>query len=164
MHIGSGSKMADVSPWAPRAANTALTFTAAQTSLVEWLVSGNLQRFPDLKLVYSESQVGWMPFVLERVDKVWEHREYAGMDPIITEPPSHAMKGRVYGSFFDDDAGIAQRDRIGVGQLVIEVDYPHQDTTWPDTPKLLERLATQVTPEELLMITRTNALDMLGLR
>jgi hypothetical protein len=40
---------------------------------------------------------------------------------------------------------------------------PHQDTTWPHTPKLIERMATQVTPEELLKITRTNALEMLGL-
>lgn len=163
LHIGSGSKMADVSPWAPRAANTALTFTAAQTSLVEWLLSGNLVRFPRLRIVYSESQIGWMPFVLERLDKVWEHAEYAGVDPLVDRPPSTYMAGRIYGSFFDDDTGVALRERIGVSQLVLEVDYPHQDTTWPDTPKILERLATQVTPEELVMIARTNALRMLGL-
>ncbi len=162
MHIGSGSKLADVSPWAPRAAITALTFTAAQTSLVEWLVSGNLARFPNLKLAYSESQIGWMPFVLDRVDKVWEHAEYAGMDPIVTEPPSSYVAGRVYGSFFDDVTGIEMRDRIGVSQIVFEVDYPHQDTTWPDTGKVLDQLATIVTPEELVKIARTNALEMIG--
>ncbi|GMU79374.1 MAG: amidohydrolase [Acidimicrobiia bacterium] len=163
LHIGSGSKMADVSPWAPRAANTALTFSAAQVSLVEWLLSGNLVRFPRLRIVYSESQIGWMPFVLERLDKVWEHAEYAGVDPLVDRPPSTYMAGRIYGSFFDDDTGVALRERIGVSQLVLEVDYPHQDTTWPDTPKILERLATQVRPEELVMIARTNALTMLGL-
>ncbi|MCB0995782.1 MAG: amidohydrolase [Acidimicrobiales bacterium] len=163
MHIGSGSKMADTSPFAPRAANTALTFSMAQASLVDWLTSGNLVRFPGLKIAYSESQTGWMPFILDRLDKVWEHREYAGMDPIITEPPSSYMAGRVWGSFFDDEVGIESRHRVGVSQIVIEVDYPHQDTTWPDSPKIVENLAAQVTPEELVMITRTNALDMLGL-
>jgi len=163
LHIGSGSKMADVSPWAPRAANTALTFANAQTSLVDWLVSGNLVRFPNLKIVFSEAQIGWMPFVLDRLDVVWEHAAYAGIDPIVTQPPSSYMAGRIYGSFFDDDCGIEQRDRIGVSQLVLEVDYPHQDSTWPDTPRILERLATQVSPEELVMIARTNALEMLGL-
>jgi predicted TIM-barrel fold metal-dependent hydrolase len=163
MHIGSGSKMADVSPYAPRAANTVMTFSMAQLSFVEWLTSGNLVRFPKLKIAYSESQIGWMPFVLERLDKTFEHREYAGLDPIITEPPSTYVAGRVYGSFFDDETGIENRHKIGTSQLVFEVDYPHQDTTWPHTPKIVEQMASQVTPEELLMITRTNALDMLGL-
>jgi hypothetical protein len=163
MHIGSGSKMADVSPFAPRAANTVMTFSMAQLSLVEWLLSGNLVRFPKLKIAYSESQIGWMPFILDRLDKVFEHREYAGIDPIITQPPSTYMAGRVYGSFFDDETGIESRHRIGTSQLVFEVDYPHQDTTWPHTPKIVEQMATQVSPDELLMITRTNALEMLGL-
>jgi predicted TIM-barrel fold metal-dependent hydrolase len=163
MHIGSGSKMADVSPFAPRAANTVMTFSMAQLSLVEWLVSGNLVRFPKLKIAYSESQIGWMPFILDRLDKVFEHREYAGIDPIITQPPSSYMAGRVYGSFFDDETGIESRHRIGVSQLVFEVDYPHQDTTWPHTPKIVEQMSTQVSSEELEMITRTNALEMLGL-
>jgi predicted TIM-barrel fold metal-dependent hydrolase len=162
MHIGSGSKMADVSPFAPRAANTVMTFSMAQLSLVEWLLSGHLVRFPNLKIAYSESQIGWMPFILDRLDKVFEHREYAGIDPIVTQPPSTYMAGRVYGSFFDDETGIESRHRIGVGQLVFEVDYPHQDTTWPHTPKIVEQMAAQVTPEELVMITRTNALEMLG--
>ena len=163
LHIGSGSKMADVAPWAPRAANTTLTFNNAQVSLVDWLLSGNLIRFPDLKIVYSEAQIGWMPFVLERLDKVWEHAEYSGINPIVTEPPSTYMAGHIWGSFFDDDTGIEQRERIGVSQLVLEVDYPHQDSTWPDTPKILERLAERVSAEELVMIARTNALEMLGL-
>jgi predicted TIM-barrel fold metal-dependent hydrolase len=163
MHIGSGSKMADVSPFAPRAANTALTFSMAQMSMVEWLVSGNLVRFPNLKIAYSESQIGWMPFIIERLDKVFAHGAYAGMDPIITEPPSTYIPGRVYGSFFDDDTGIENRHKIGVSQLVFEIDYPHQDTTWPHTDKVVERMAAQVSPEELERILRTNALEMLGI-
>jgi predicted TIM-barrel fold metal-dependent hydrolase len=163
MHIGSGSKMADVSPFAPRAANTALTFSMAQMSMVEWLVSGNLVRFPNLKIAYSESQIGWMPFIIERLDKVFAHGAYAGMDPIITEPPSTYIPGRVYGSFFDDDTGIENRHKIGVSQLVFEIDYPHQDTTWPHTDKVVERMDAQVSPEELERILRTNALEMLGI-
>jgi predicted TIM-barrel fold metal-dependent hydrolase len=163
MHIGSGSKMADVSPFAPRAANTALTFSMAQTSMVEWLVSGILVRFPKLKIAYSESQIGWMPFILERLDKVFHHSAYAGMDPIVTEPPSTYVPGRVYGCFFDDDTGIANRDAIGITQMVFEVDYPHQDTTWPYTNKLVEKMAEQLSDDELERILRRNALEMLGI-
>jgi predicted TIM-barrel fold metal-dependent hydrolase len=164
MHIGSGSKMAEVSPFAPRAANTALTFSCAQLSMVEWLVSGLLVRFPKLKIAYSESQIGWMPFILERLDKVFAHSAYAGLDPSITEPPSTYVPGRVYGCFFDDDTGIANRDAIGITQMVFEVDYPHQDTTWPHTNKLVEKMAAQLNDYELERVLRLNALDMLGIK
>jgi predicted TIM-barrel fold metal-dependent hydrolase len=163
MHIGSGSRMAETSPFAPRAANTALTFSCAQLSMVEWLVSGLLVRFPNLKIAYSESQIGWMPFILERLDKVFHHSAYAGLDPIITQPPSTYVPGRVYGCFFDDDTGIANRDAIGITQMVFEVDYPHQDTTWPHTNKLVEKMAEQLTPDELERVLRRNALAMLGI-
>ena len=160
---GRGRRWPTSARMRPGPSSTALTFTSAQVSLTEWLVSGNLVRFPKLKIVYSESQIGWMPFVLDRLDKVWEHRAYAGIDPIVDQPPSTYMAGRIWGSFFDDDCGIEQRHRIGVSQLVLEMDYPHQDSTWPDTPKIVERLASQVTPEEFVRMTRTNALTMLGL-
>ncbi len=163
MHIGSGSKMAETSPFAPRAAAIALTFSYAQMSLVEWLTSGLLVRFPKLKIAYSESQIGWMPFVLERLDKVFTHSGYASLDPIITEPPSTYVAGRVYGCFFDDDTGIANRDAIGISQLVFEIDYPHQDTTWPYTNLLVEKMATQLTAPELERVLRLNALEMLGI-
>ena len=48
-------------------------------------------------------------------------------------------------------------------QLVFEIDYPHQDTTWPNTLDVVAKMAAQVTPEELECILRTNALDMLGI-
>ena len=163
MHIGSGSRMAETSPFAPRAANTAMTFSMAQISMVEWLVSGLLVRFPKLKIAYSESQIGWMPFILERLDNVFHHPTYAGLDPIITEPPSTYVPGRVYGCFFDDDTGIENRHRIGIRQMVFEVDYPHQDTTWPYTDKVVERMAKMLEPDELERVLRTNAIEMLDL-
>jgi hypothetical protein len=50
-----------------------------------------------------------------------------------------------------------------VSQLVFEIDYPHQDTTWPNTHLVVERMAEQVTAPELERIVRRNAMEMLGL-
>jgi predicted TIM-barrel fold metal-dependent hydrolase len=163
MHIGSGSKMADVSPYAPRAANTVMTFSMAQISFVEWLVSGILVRYPRLKIAYSESQVGWMPFVLERLDKCFTHTAYAELPEEITQPPSAYVKDRIFGCFFDDETGVANRDVIGVSQMLFESDYPHQDTTWPHSDKVIANIASQVSEHELEMILRGNAIRMLGL-
>ena len=57
----------------------------------------------------------------------------------LTDLPSTQVPGRVFGCFFDDMVGVDARHRIGVGQLVFETDYPHQDSTWPDTPELVAR-------------------------
>jgi Amidohydrolase len=50
-----------------------------------------------------------------------------------------------------------------VSQILFETDYPHQDTTWPDTHVAVEKMAKMVTPPELYQIVRGNALTMLGL-
>jgi predicted TIM-barrel fold metal-dependent hydrolase len=164
MHIGSGSKMPVTSDDAPRGVVIALTFANAQASLADWLLSGALARFPNLKIAYSEGQVGWMPYLLERLDKLFVHsRAWAGIDPAVTEPPSTYMSGHVYGCFFDDDTGLAMRDVIGVRQLAFETDYPHQDGTWPNSRAVVERMARQLSAEELYWVVRGNALDMLGL-
>ena len=162
MHIGSGSRF-DTSPYAPRAVTVVLIFNNAQASLVEWLCSGVLVRYPHLKIVYSESQVGWMPFILERLDKTFTHTGFAELPSIVSEPPSSYIADRVFGCFFDDETGIANREAIGVGQLLFESDYPHQDSTWPHTDRVIAKIASQVTAVELEMILRTNALRMLNL-
>ena len=164
MHIGSGSQMQTTSADAPQGVGTALTSLNAYMAMADWLLSGVLARHTRLKIAFSESQVGWMPFLLERVDRVFtESHAWSGLDPVITEPPSSYVPGRVFGCFFDDMVGIDQRHTIGVSQLVFETDYPHQDSTWPDTPKLVAEIAARVPPEELEMLMRTNAIAMLGL-
>ena len=78
MHIGSSSKMPATSADAPAAVGATLTFNNAMASLTDWLFSGVLVRFPELKLAYSEGQIGWIPYVLERADDVWEEHRALG--------------------------------------------------------------------------------------
>ena len=91
------------------------------------------------------------------------HTGFSELPAIITEPPTTYIKDRVFGCFFDDETGIANREAIGVGQLLFETDYPHQDSTWPHTDKVIAKIASQVSEAELEMILRTNALRMLNL-
>jgi predicted TIM-barrel fold metal-dependent hydrolase len=164
MHIGSGSKMPTTSADAPSGIGIALTSLNAYMSMADWLLSGVMARYPKIKIAFSESQVGWMPFLLERVDSVFtKSGAWAGLDPAITELPSSYVPGRVYGCFFDDMVGVDARHQIGVGQLVFETDYPHQDSTWPNTVDVVAEIAARVTPAELEMLVRTNAIDMLDL-
>ena len=96
-------------------------------------------RFPDLKLAYSEGQIGWLPYVLERADDVWrEHRAWAEVSDIVPEPPSTYYYRQIYGCFFRDRHGLESLERVGIDNITFETDYPHTDSTWPDTKKIAE--------------------------
>lgn len=66
MHIGSGTKTTRTSKDALEAAGAVSIFTNSAVSMIDWLYSGMLVRFPNLELLYAESQIGWIPYVVER--------------------------------------------------------------------------------------------------
>jgi len=165
MHIGSSSKMPSTSPDAPFIISSTLTFQNAMGSLLDYIFSGTLERFPELIIAYSEGQVGWMPYVLERADKLWEERSDNSFGSNLGEAPSSFMHHRVYGCVFDDPVGLRNRDTIGMDQICYEVDYPHADSTFPHSKKVLESICAQagLDEDETYKFTRGNAIRCFGL-
>lgn len=164
MHIGSSSKMPSTSPDAPAAIGSTMTFTNAMMSMTDWLFSGWLAKYPDIKLSYSEGQIGWIPYILERADKVWEHnRAWGGVSERITEPPSNYYYRQIYGCFFDDEYGLDNLEKVGVSNICFEVDYPHSDSTWPNSVGVAQKLMGHLPAEVVRKLVRGNAIEMLGL-
>ncbi len=164
MHIGSSSKMPATSPDAPTAVAAALSFNNAMASLTDFLFSGILVRYPTLTLAYSEGQIGWMPYVLERVDTVWrEHRAWGGVKDLVPEPPSTYYYRQVYGCFFRDKHGIDSLEVVGEDNVTFETDYPHTDSTWPNTKAVALELMGHLPPETIYKLVRGNAIRMLSL-
>ena len=128
--------MPSTSADAPPAVGSTLTHTNATFSLVDFLFSGVFVRFPDLKVAYSEGQIGWIPYILERADRVWEdNRGWGGVADIVPEKPSSYFPDHVWGCFFDDAHGLRSVDEIGEDNITYESDYPHSDSTWPRTTR-----------------------------
>jgi predicted TIM-barrel fold metal-dependent hydrolase len=164
MHSGSGSKMPSTSADAPPAVGSTLTHELAEQSLADWLFSGLLVRYPDLVITYSEGQIGWIPYILSRADRIWDHnRGWNEVRDLIPEPPSSYYWGRVYGCFFEDSAGLAQLDAIGADQVTFEVDYPHADGTWPHSKAVAEDLLAGLDDQTVHKLVRGNTIRMLGL-
>jgi predicted TIM-barrel fold metal-dependent hydrolase len=164
IHIGSSGQGQMTSGDAPLSVPIALTTIASQLCMADWLLSGNLVRYPHLKLAFSESQIGWMPFLWERLDNLWRKHNYADdWNPIIAEPPSHYVRGHIWGCFFEDEFGLRSRYDIGIDVITFECDYPHQDSTWPNTLAYAERILRDLPEEEVFKIVRGNALDLFGL-
>jgi predicted TIM-barrel fold metal-dependent hydrolase len=164
MHIGSSSKMPSTSADAPPAVGSTLTFANAAYSLVDWLMSGVFTRFPRLVIAYSEGQIGWIPYVLERADVVWEeNRGWGGVADKVLEPPSELFRRHVYGCFFNDPHGLRSLEDIGVERVTYESDYPHSDSTWPNTRQIAEEQMKGLDDHSVELIVRGNAIRMLGL-
>ena len=164
MHIGSSSKMPATSADAPVAVAATLSFGNAMSSLTDFLFSGVLVRFPDLKLAYSEGQIGWIPYILERADDVWlEHRAWGGVRDIVPEPPSTYYYRQVFGCFFRARHGIESLQTVGVDNTTFETDYPHTDSTWPHTKKVAQELMAGLPDDVVHKLVRGNAIRMLEL-
>jgi predicted TIM-barrel fold metal-dependent hydrolase len=164
MHIGSSSKMPATSNDAPPSVAVTLSFNNAMASLTDFLFSGVLPRFPGLRLAYSEGQIGWLPYVLERADEVWRgDRAWLGARQLLPEPPSEYFRRQVYGCFFRDVHGLESLHRIGVDNVTFETDYPHGDSTWPDTLEIARDMFAGLPDETVYKIVRGNAIRMLGL-
>ena len=88
MHIGSSSRMPATSPDAPFIVSSTLTFSNAMGSMLDFIFSGTMERFPDLVIAYSEGQVGWMPYVIERADKLWAERGDNSFGTSLPHKPS----------------------------------------------------------------------------
>jgi predicted TIM-barrel fold metal-dependent hydrolase len=164
MHIGSGSKMPSTSPDAPAAVGSTLTFANCCFSMVDWLMSGVFTEFPNLKIAYSEGQIGWIPYILERANNVWEeNRGWGGIADKVLVPPSQLFKEHVYGCYFDDPHGLRSLEEIGVDNVTFECDYPHSDSTWPHTAKIAAEQTRELSDEVVYKLMRGNAIKMLSI-
>jgi predicted TIM-barrel fold metal-dependent hydrolase len=164
MHIGSSSKMPAASPDAPAAVNATLSFNNSFASLTDFLFSGVFIRFENLKVAYSEGQIGWVPYLLERADDVWmQHRAWGGVKDKIPDPPSTYYYDHVFCCFFRDRHGLVSLDVVGEDNITFETDYPHTDSSWPDTKEIAEGMFSGLTDEQIYKAVRGNAIRMLGL-
>jgi predicted TIM-barrel fold metal-dependent hydrolase len=156
MHVGSSSNLIRTSDDMPTLAFMAYSAAANQAgTLLDWLFSGNFAKFPTLKIALSEGSIGWIPYFLERAEQVvdkqrfWASRFDINMNAAHDRGESKAasrfsmdtdvralFKEHVFGTFIEDQAGIRLLDIIGEDNVMLECDYPHSDSTWPDTSRL----------------------------
>jgi predicted TIM-barrel fold metal-dependent hydrolase len=145
---------------APFAVAISLFATNLMWSTSELLFSGNLQKHPNLKILLSEGGIGWIPYILERCDFTWEkHRWY--QDIAMDDRPSDLFKKHFWGCFIDDQHGLNNRYDIGVDRLLLEIDYPHSDSNWPNSRKRAAETLADVPDEEVHAICELNARGVL---
>ena len=69
----------------------------------------------------------------------------------------------MYGCFFDDPHGLQSLEAVGVDNITFETDYPHSDSTWPDTEEVAESQVKNLDDDQIYKVIRGNAIRMLRL-
>ncbi len=125
-------------------------------ALANWIVGGVFERFSKLRVVLVEAGLGWIPFFLERLDTMkkrhgWDHYE------MLPELPSFYFKRNMMATFEEDTYGVSQRHRLGIENLMWATDYPHPDSTWPESQQVLETHFSDVPVDEARLMIGGNA-------
>ena len=120
------------------------------------IFGGIFQRFPKLRFASVESGVGWFAWMAEYMDRTWEKQRY-WTNSKLTEKPSFYMDQNVYGSFINDRLGILCRNEPGGRNIMWSSDYPHSETTFPNSRDVIARDFVGVPDAEIRQIVAERA-------
>jgi hypothetical protein len=121
-----------------------------------------LERYPKLRLVSVENDIGWIPHFLQRMDHSYAKYRYLETRA-ISNPPSFYFHRQVSATFQDDRVGVLLRDLAGVGNLMWASDFPHSDSTWPNSREVIARDFAGVPADECRKMVAENVAALYGI-
>jgi predicted TIM-barrel fold metal-dependent hydrolase len=134
-----------------------------QRSLTSLIVSGVLERFPRLKLVSAENDVGWLPHYMYRLDHAWEKYSALTSEPLPLKPSDY-MRRQLWATFQDDPVGPGTYKFFGTSNYMWASDFPHTDSTWPNSRKVIEKDFAGVPEDVTRKIVYENAAKLYRLQ
>ncbi len=135
---------------------------AVAESIAILIFGGVLERHPKLKVIIAEGGIGWLAYFLERMDHVF-HKQGRWARTTLKEKPSFYFKRQILATFEEDLAGMRTYDLIGAKNIMWSSDYPHSDTTWPNSRQAIEDHFGKLAPEEKHAMVCGNAANAYGL-
>ena len=154
LHVGS-SGLQPAPPGAPFLELAVTLFgQLAIGTCAEWLWSGYPAKHPELKIALSEGGIGWAAMLIDRLDNMVDRSGYC---TDWADRPSDVLRRNFWWCTLDDPSTIDTRHVIGAENILLETDYPHIDSTWPDSQSVVEKLWGHIPPKELRMMCSENA-------
>jgi len=160
LHIGAGFDAIRRPAEAPVDHLMVLSCQISAITAQDLLFGPTLRRFPDLKVALSEGGIGWIPFYFDRIDRHYANQEWLQhQDDFGGKQPSEVFREHILACYITDPSGLELRHRIGLDIIAWECDYPHTDTTWPESPEFAWREFQEAScnDEEINRITWENA-------
>jgi predicted TIM-barrel fold metal-dependent hydrolase len=139
LHVGSSGTVYRPSSSSGDPVSTAMFPVSGIGALVDWIYSGVPLRYPNLTIALSEAGVSWVPMALERLQRAYRQAKSARGKSWPSDAPSPvevAHRNFVFTSI-EDPAGFRLLDIIGEEKVMVETDYPHYDSTWPESQAMI---------------------------
>jgi predicted TIM-barrel fold metal-dependent hydrolase len=159
LHVSSSGGLPDAPDAPPLLTGETRFPVLSLLAAIDWVWSGIVVRYPRLKIVMSEGGIGWVPMLIDRLNYVTEHSGVvrAGQHWKGDLTPAETFLRNFYFCTIDDPSVLSCRDTMGVDHIMVEVDYPHSDSTWPNTRQLLKERFKDIPDDEVRLMTHQNA-------
>ena len=128
------------------------------------LFSGIFERFPQLKILLVESNIGWIPTLTEQADDMFKrYRWYTGAYKEMSSMPSEIFHRNFYATFMVDTVGVELRHRMNLNHIMWSTDYPHSGSDWPNSRDTIARVFRGVPKGEVKRMLHGNAKELFKL-
>ena len=118
--------------------------------------AGVFERYPNLRVSFGESGIGWIPYALDRMDFEFEDR----FRDLMKLKPSEYWQRQCKATFQYDVIGpklIGTNNLMTVDTLMWGSDYPHTDGIWPESTKYINQQFEGLSADDIHKITCENA-------
>jgi predicted TIM-barrel fold metal-dependent hydrolase len=161
MHQGTGHDMIFYRGWGSPTANLLATQSMAARAAALLSCGGVLERHPALHVVLVEVNAGWLAWTMTTLDTYYrDHAHWS--KPKLAELPSDYIRRQVHATFQDDPVALHNLRFTGRECLLWGNDYPHPESTYPDSNRVLDRMLEGVSPEDAVAVTSGNAARLFG--
>jgi predicted TIM-barrel fold metal-dependent hydrolase len=133
----------------------------ARRPMWQMMLGGVFDRYPGLRYMPTEIRLDWIPATLAHLDKFYE--EHRADLPAKRKPSEYWQSNCMAGASFIHKAEVEMRHEIGVETMLFGRDYPHPESTWPNTRDWWRDAFEGVPEDELRLILGENAIRFLKL-
>jgi predicted TIM-barrel fold metal-dependent hydrolase len=159
LHLGSSSIRPSLSSDTPVSVTSLLWPAQTMSATADWVYSKIPVRFPYIKIVTSEGGIGWVPMLRECMERAHRDRgEMTAWGEDIT--PAELLLRNFWFCSIEEPRSLDNRHNIGLDRIMLEVDYPHADTSWPETQAHVHEMVGSLTTEEVRAVTHANAANV----
>ncbi len=132
--------------------------------LATMIFSGALERHPDLKIVLAESGIGWLPYLVARMDATFEKHVVPHPERNkITMRPSELFRRQVFATFEEEPLGSDLIPLLGPDNFMWACDYPHPDSTWPNSRAAIDHALGKLGVDAVRKVTSDNCRTLYNL-
>ncbi len=155
-HIGGGTKLDPRHRDWQIAGFAAIAPMQMDEILATMVFSGALERHPRLRIVLAESGVGWLPYMVARMDATFDKHCAPHPERNIKTRPSELFHRQVFATFEEEPLGPELIPLLGPDNFMWACDYPHPDSTWPNSREAIDHALGKLGEEAVRKVTAEN--------